>query len=99
MKVTVLGAGAWGTALGLVLSRNGHSVRLWGHRPEHVTELARTRFNERFLPGIALPPDWAFETDFEASLIGAEVVVVAVPSKAFREAATRLKGSLDRWSA
>ncbi|NBP23381.1 MAG: NAD(P)-dependent glycerol-3-phosphate dehydrogenase [Proteobacteria bacterium] len=92
MKVTVLGAGAWGTALGLVLSRNGHSVRLWGHRPEHVTELARTRFNERFLPGIALPLDWAFETDFGASLIGAEVVVVAVPSKAFREAATRLKG-------
>ena len=91
MKVTVLGAGAWGTALGLVLSRNGHSVRLWGHRARHLAELARTRFNERFLPGIALPPDWAFETDFEASLIGAEVVVVAVPSKAFREAATRLK--------
>ena len=36
MKVAILGAGAWGTALGVVLSQGGYSVRLWGHRPEHV---------------------------------------------------------------
>lgn len=92
MKVTILGAGAWGTALGLVLSQNGHRVRLWGHRPEHVAELARTRVNERFLPGIPLAGDWAFESDFDAAVDGAEVLVVAVPSKAFREAAVRLIG-------
>lgn len=92
MKVTILGAGAWGTALGLVLSQNGHQVRVWGHRPEHVAELAKTRFNERFLPGIPLPEDWSFETHFETSWVDADVVVVAVPSKAFREAAARLVG-------
>lgn len=92
MKVTILGAGAWGTALGLVLSRNGHLVRLWGHRPEHVAELARTRVNERFLPGIPLAGDWVFETSLDAALDGAEVVVVAVPSKGFREVAARLAG-------
>lgn len=92
MKVTILGAGAWGTALGLVLSQNGHQVRVWGHRPEHVAELAKTRVNERFLPGIPLPADWSFETHFETSWVDADVVVVAVPSKAFREAAARLVG-------
>lgn len=92
MKVTIWGAGAWGTALGLVLSRNGHQVRVWGHRPEHLAELAGSRVNARFLPGIALPADWSFEVDFSSSLIGADVLVLAVPSKAFREAAARLAG-------
>jgi glycerol-3-phosphate dehydrogenase (NAD(P)+) len=57
-----------------------------------VAELAKTRVNERFLPGIRLPADWSFETDFETSWVDADVVVVAVPSKAFREAAARLVG-------
>jgi glycerol-3-phosphate dehydrogenase (NAD(P)+) len=92
MKVTILGAGAWGTALGVVLSRNGHSVRLWGHRPEHVAELSRTRVNERFLPGIPLEGDWSFEPDLAAAVAAAEVVVAAVPSKAFRSTAARLAG-------
>ena len=92
MKVAILGAGAWGTALGVVLSQGRHSVRLWGHRPEHVSELARTRMNARFLPGISLVGDWAFETESDAALAEAEVVVLAVPSKAFREAAARLAG-------
>jgi len=92
MKVAILGAGAWGTALGVVLSQGGHSVRLWGHRSEHVSELARTHFNARFLPGIPLVGDWLFETEFDAVLAGSEVVIVAVPSKAFRETATRLVG-------
>jgi glycerol-3-phosphate dehydrogenase (NAD(P)+) len=92
MKVAILGAGAWGTALGVVLSQGGHSVRLWGHRPEHVSELARTRINARFLPGIPLVGDWTFETEVDAVLAGAEAAVLAVPSKAFREAAARLAG-------
>jgi glycerol-3-phosphate dehydrogenase (NAD(P)+) len=92
MKVAILGAGAWGTALGVVLSQGGYSVRLWGHRPEHVSELAHTHVNARFLPGIPLVGDWSFEADFEAALAGSEVVIVAVPSKAFREVAARLAG-------
>ena len=67
MKVAILGAGAWGTALGVVLSRNGHPVRLWGHRPDHVAELASTRVNGRFLPGIPLAGDWSFEPDLAAA--------------------------------
>lgn len=92
MKITMLGAGAWGTALGVVLSRNGHSVRLWGHRAEHLEGLARTRINERFLPGVPLVGEWTFETGVEAALAGADGVVLAVPSKAFRSVAAHLAG-------
>jgi glycerol-3-phosphate dehydrogenase (NAD(P)+) len=83
MKITVLGAGAWGTALGLTLSANQHSVTLWGHREDHLDEIRRTRRNERALPGIDLP-EWRCEKDIARALDGAEAVVVAVPSKVFR---------------
>ncbi|MBM3850382.1 MAG: NAD(P)-dependent glycerol-3-phosphate dehydrogenase [Verrucomicrobia bacterium] len=92
MRVAILGAGAWGTALGVVLARNGHPVRLWGHRPEHVAELAAARVNGRFLPGIPLAGDWSFEPDLDAAVAGSEVVVLAVPSKAFGEVAGHLVG-------
>ena len=90
MNVTVLGAGAWGTALSLVLHHNGHKVVLWGHNPDHLSEIARERTNDRYLPSVVLPVDWTFEPDIDAAIRGAELVVLAVPSKAVRETAARL---------
>ena len=54
MKTTVLGAGAWGTALAKVLRENGNAVTLWDIDPVTLDELRRGR-NERYLPGVALP--------------------------------------------
>ena len=51
MKVTVLGAGAWGTALAKLLYESKHNVTLWGHNPEHVEQIRRTGRNEPYLPG------------------------------------------------
>ena len=90
MKLTVLGAGAWGTALALVLHRNGRPVTLWGHSAEHLDDVRRAARNERYLPGIKLPADWAYEPDLARAVAGAEFVVMAVPSKALREVATGL---------
>ncbi len=84
MKVTVLGAGAWGTALGLVLERSLHDVVLWGHDAAHLEEVRRSGVNARYLPGIKLPTTWKYEPDLLKSVAAAEAVVVAVPSKAFR---------------
>ena len=53
--ITVFGAGSWGTALALVLARNGHDVMLWGHQKDHIAALLRSRANERYLPGIVFP--------------------------------------------
>lgn len=93
MNVTVFGAGAWGTALSLVLHQNGHRLTLWGHDPTHLAAMARTRRNENFLPGIELPADWNFEADASAAASSAELVLMVVPSKAFREVAVHLRGT------
>jgi glycerol-3-phosphate dehydrogenase (NAD(P)+) len=85
VKVTVLGAGAWGTALGKLLSESGQSVTLWGHDPLHLDRIRRTGRNEPYLPGIELPRDWRLETDPTKAVHDSNCVVVAVPSKAFRE--------------
>lgn len=92
MKVAVLGAGAWGTALALNLRRGGHAVTLWGHDGAHLDEMRRTGRNERYLPGIDLPKDWLYEPDLRRSVTETEVAVMAVPSKALREVAAGLSG-------
>lgn len=91
MKVAVLGAGAWGTALALVLERSLHDIVLWGHDAAHLAEMQRTTANERYLPGIKLPATWRYEPDLAQAIAGAEAVVVAVPSKAFRIVTMALK--------
>ncbi|MBM3841285.1 MAG: NAD(P)-dependent glycerol-3-phosphate dehydrogenase [Verrucomicrobia bacterium] len=86
MKVTVLGAGAWGTALARLLSQGQHALTLWGHDAAHLEEMKRSGRNARYLPDIPLPDDWRIEKEISPAIADAECVVVAVPSQAFREA-------------
>src|SRR5688572_4475508 len=90
MNVAVLGAGAWGTALALVLHRNQHQLRLWTHRKEHAAELEKTRENRRYLAGIQLPAEWLITADLTSAIDRTDAVILAVPSKAFRSIATDL---------
>jgi glycerol-3-phosphate dehydrogenase (NAD(P)+) len=91
MKITALGAGAWGTALAKVLHENGNAVTLWDINTETLAELREGR-SEKYLPGIRLPSDWKPEADFEKAAGGAECCVLAVPSQSFRQVAAKLKG-------
>jgi glycerol-3-phosphate dehydrogenase (NAD(P)+) len=91
MKVAVLGAGAWGTALAKVLHENGHTVTIWGRNAESLAEMQRTRRNERYLPGVELPGDWQLQADLDRAIADQGFIVVAVPSKGFREIAGRLR--------
>jgi glycerol-3-phosphate dehydrogenase (NAD(P)+) len=86
MKITILGAGAWGTALANLLHAGGQTITLWGHEPEYLEEMRRTGRNEVFLPGVELPREWGFEADARRAVVGADLVVVAIPSRPFREA-------------
>jgi glycerol-3-phosphate dehydrogenase (NAD(P)+) len=90
MKITVLGAGAWGTALARLLQLGPNRVTLWGHSAEHLENLRRSGCNERYLPGISLPPELNVESDLDRAILSAEGVVVAVPSEAFREVTRHL---------
>jgi glycerol-3-phosphate dehydrogenase (NAD(P)+) len=91
MRITLLGAGAWGTALAKILQENGNTVTLWDRDAELLAQLQRGA-NEKYLPGVKLPDDWKTEADFKKAVGGAECVLLAVPSAAFREITARLKG-------
>lgn len=84
MNLTVLGAGAWGTALARLLAGRGHAVTLWDYFPETLEIIRRTGANERYLPGIVLPPGLRVEPDAARAQAGAELIVVASVSKGFR---------------
>jgi glycerol-3-phosphate dehydrogenase (NAD(P)+) len=85
MKITILGAGAWGTALARLLHQGGDNITLWGHIPEWLDEIRQTGRNDRFLPGIEVPRGIALEPDVLRAIERAECMVVAVPSQPFRE--------------
>ena len=82
--VVVLGAGSWGTALGIHLARTGHRTVLWGRDTQQLDDLARTRRNQRYLPGVDFPPSLSIEPRLERALASADEVLIAVPSHAFR---------------
>ncbi|MBK8507763.1 MAG: NAD(P)-dependent glycerol-3-phosphate dehydrogenase [Candidatus Competibacteraceae bacterium] len=87
--VAVLGLGSWGTALGLLLARNGHAVHLWGHDPKEVALLDQDRQNRRYLPDIPFPPALSAGSSLDRAVDGAKLVLAAVPSHAY--GATLLK--------
>lgn len=91
-RVGVVGAGSWGTALALVLERQGFEVPLWVFEPDLAQSLAQTGENAIFLPGFRLPPAIAPTTRMQA--FDTEVVVVAVPSHALRATLVRLQPHL-----
>ncbi len=80
MKVCVLGAGSWGTALSIVLANNGHDVTVWSIDPEEVLMLKDYREQRDKLPGVMVPSVIEFTTDMEMAVTGASLVVCAVPS-------------------
>ena len=78
MKVSVVGCGAWGTALAIRLHRNGHDVTMWNHRADRVAEMEASRRNPR-LPGVELPEGMKLSAD-HACVRGSKLVVIASPS-------------------
>lgn len=95
MKVSVLGAGSWGTTLAVHLAQGGHAVQLWGNEPPHMAELASERENRKFLPGIPLPDGVKVQPELKKVVEGQDVTVFAVPSQAVREVASAV-GPLSR---
>jgi glycerol-3-phosphate dehydrogenase (NAD(P)+) len=84
-RIAVLGAGSWGTALAVHLGHAGHQVRLWGRDPAFVADLASTRANAEYLPGIALHEAVEPTAALPHALEAADFVIVAVPSHGVRQ--------------
>ena len=82
--VAIIGDGGWGTALAVILHSNGHAVRVWGPFEDYIAEIRHRHKNEKFLPGIKLPPDILWTADKAEAVAGTDVVILAVPSRYFR---------------
>lgn len=90
-NIAVLGSGSWGTALAILLSKNGHNVHLWSISEEQVKELNCCRENKEYLPGVPLPKTLICSTELSAVLTGKDLVVISVPSKAVREVVQKIR--------
>lgn len=93
MKTAVIGAGAWGTALALLLCKNGHDTTLWCHRPEKAAQVQDTRVNPR-LPDVPLPPELTVSAD-PGCVRGCPLVVIASPSFPIRQVCGAVAPYLD----
>ena len=89
-KVSVIGAGSWGTALAILLEKNGHQVTLWSHREEEAKELAKSREHKSKLPGVEIPEGIEIIGNLESALREKDVIVFAVPSVAVRSTAKKV---------
>jgi len=94
MKVSILGTGSWGLALGRVLHENGHSISFWTPSQAETEILAREREYKDKLPGIKLPQEFKYSTDMASVVKDAYMLVFAVPSQ-FMESTAKLLGECD----
>ena len=92
MRIAVLGAGAWGTALAIAFAAR-HDVALWGRDMLRVDEMSRQRTNSRYLPGCPFPPRMRVTADFSAALDGAGLAILAGPLAGLRSLLEQLRSS------
>jgi len=84
-RLAVLGAGSWGTALAIVLARNGRSVSLWARRPDQAERINAAGENADYLPGVSLPGGLSATADLAAALADVQAVLIATPSSTLRQ--------------
>lgn len=91
-NVTVFGAGSWGTALAIQLSRsNDNHVTLWGHDPDAISDIQKTHLNQTFLPDIAVPERIRLRSDLSQACKHMDCALIVVPSYAFTEFCQKLQ--------
>lgn len=93
--ITILGAGSWGTALALSLSRRGQVVRLWSYEITEIAALLAERTNNQFLPNFAFPDEIQPTANLADALKGIDDVIVAIPSVGFRDVVTMMKPLIE----
>jgi glycerol-3-phosphate dehydrogenase (NAD(P)+) len=96
--IAILGTGGWGTALAVLWASHGNDIILWGHTPERVKEISRSRQNPDYLPAVELPPNVCLTSSL-ADCTAADLIVFVTPSVALREVAAKLREELTSESA
>jgi glycerol-3-phosphate dehydrogenase (NAD(P)+) len=91
MKIGVLGAGSWGTALAMVLADKDHEVKIWSIIPDQLKEINEKRTNNSYLKNITIPERITAVSTLEETIEGADYIIMSVPSSAVREVSRNLK--------
>ncbi len=97
MKITVLGAGSWGSTVASISAWNRNDTTLWARNPDTVAEVNEQHTNQAYLPGFTLPRRLLASADLAESVASADVVVVGVPSHSFRDVLTTASASIRPW--
>jgi len=84
-QIAVIGAGSWGTALAMLLAKNGHAVRLWDFSAAHIAAIQKNRRNEQHLPGIDLPENILVTASLSEAARGCRHICLVVPSHGLRQ--------------
>ncbi|MGP1931427.1 MAG: 2-dehydropantoate 2-reductase N-terminal domain-containing protein, partial [Arsenophonus sp. ET-DL12-MAG3] len=98
VSIAVIGAGSYGTSLGITLARNNHLVLLWGHDPEHIKKLQKDRCNQVFLPNIQFPDNLLPEVSLKMTITKSRNILIVVPSYAFNQVLQNIRPYLTRYS-
>ena len=96
MKTTVIGDGGWGTALAMVLERNGHDVTVWGPFPEYLEEVKTAGENKTYLPGVPVPASLKWTANHEEAVKSADLVVLVVPSRFYKPVVESFKPYISK---
>jgi len=96
LKVSLLGGGSWGTTVASLVARNA-PITLWARDPETVDEINNHHTNEKYLPGANLPPKLQATADIAEAVSGADVLIMAIPSQAFRGVLEQIKPHIRAW--
>ena len=91
MKVSVLGAGSWGTALAIILANNGHQVIMWEYNKQYVKNLKKHYENKVFLPGIKIPSEIEITHSLKDASTDQHMIVIAIPTQFIRSVLKQMK--------
>jgi len=91
MRISVLGAGSWGTALSIILHSNGHDVTLWEFKRGYFKTLKRTRENKIYLPKVKIPKEIYITNSLKEGCESQHMIILAVPSQFIRSVLVNMK--------
>jgi len=94
MKISIIGSGSWGTAIGIMLAENGHSVTLWSHTQAESDALREQKENRSFLPGFEIPASVVYTSDLSLSK-DSDIIICATPSFAVGHVMKALKSHIQ----
>ncbi|MGJ8693213.1 MAG: NAD(P)H-dependent glycerol-3-phosphate dehydrogenase [Thalassotalea sp.] len=95
-KISVIGAGSYGTALAICIARNGHKTLMWGRSADHIAAMAQSRSNEKYLSGCPFPEALALDSDLATVAAASDNILLVVPSHAFAETLKSIKPFLRK---